>query len=53
MVLAVNFGAEPALLDVPAELEPVLTVGDLDAAPDEAGRIRLGPHSALVGRRPL
>ncbi len=53
MVLVINFGAYEAEIDVPVELELVLTVGQLDPATDGSGRVALGPHSALVGRRQL
>jgi maltooligosyltrehalose trehalohydrolase len=54
MLLLINFGAAEALVEVPAGLEVLLSVGELGEAEPSfggSGRVRLGPHSALVGRR--
>jgi maltooligosyltrehalose trehalohydrolase len=53
IVLAVNFGTEETAVEVPAGLEVLLSVGDFGPPEGsaEVARVRLGPHSALVGRR--
>jgi maltooligosyltrehalose trehalohydrolase len=50
MLILVNFGADEAEIAVPEDLDLLLTVGDVTAADDAA--LQLGPHSAVVGRRP-
>ena len=57
-LMAVNFRAEATVVDLPGELELLLTVGDV-GPPSESGasertdhaQLRLGAHSALIARR--
>ena len=56
-LVAVNFRAEATVVDLPGELELLLTVGEV-GPPSGSGngeatdqvQLRLGPHSALVAR---
>ena len=47
MTLVVNFRDTATEVDAERELESVFTVGHASTA---GGAVRLGPHSALVGR---